>query len=181
MPLVSTRWVEVGKLARHLCGASRPGHFRGVATVVSKLFHIVQPDSALFGEKDFQQLTIIRRMVEDLNLPIQVIGHPTVREADGLAMSSRNARLSTEGRKKAGCLHEALQQAKKWVRQGTRDVAFLKHTARKIIGKFGRVDYIEIVDEKTLQPVRRVRGHCRMALSIVIDGVRLIDNAPLRP
>lgn len=171
--------IEVGKLAQHLCGKSRPGHFRGVATVVAKLFHIVQPDLALFGEKDFQQLAIIRKIVEDLNFPIQIIGHPTVRESDGLAMSSRNLRLSATGRVKARCLSQALREAQRLVKSGIRESAQLKRRVRQVIGKNGRVDYIEVVDEHTLQPIKKVTGRCRMALAIWIDGVRLIDNCVL--
>ena len=168
--------MEVGSLAQHLCGKSRPGHFRGVATVVTKLFHIVQPDIAIFGEKDFQQLAIIRQMVQNLNFPIKIIGHPTVRESDGLAMSSRNSRLSAAGRVKARCLFQALREAQRLVKSGVRETISLKRRAQQIIGGNGKIDYIEIVDEQTLQPVKKITGRCRMALAVWIDGVRLIDS-----
>lgn len=178
-PAAAQTAVETGELSKYLCGAARPGHFRGVATVVAKLFHILQPEIALFGEKDFQQLAVIRQMVADLNFPIKIVGHPTVREPGGLAMSSRNRRLSPAGRVRARCLSEALRECRRLARSGVRETASLKKKARHLIGRNGRVDYIEVVDEKNLHPVKRLEGRCRMALAVFVEGVRLIDNCPL--
>lgn len=171
--------VSVKQLAIHLCGRSRPIHFAGVATVVSKLFNIVQPDMAVFGEKDFQQLAIIRRMVRDMNIPVQIVGHPIVREADGLAMSSRNTHLNPANRAAALSLSTALKLVREQCRQGERDVAALSKLVETHIHSFAgtEIDYASFVDCDSLEPVHRVDERTVLALAVRIDGkVRLIDN-----
>jgi pantoate--beta-alanine ligase len=178
-PQGSQTEVRVRDLATHLCGRSRPGHFAGVATVVTKLFNIVQPDLAVFGEKDYQQLAIIRRMVSDLNIPVRIVGHPIVREADGLAMSSRNANLDPNNRAAALSLSTALRLARDQVRQGMTDTATLtKMLIDHIHGHRGtEVDYVSFVDGDSLEPVATVAANTVLALAVRIDGkVRLIDN-----
>ncbi len=177
-PLPQLTVVDVTRVSEHLCGASRPGHFRGVATVVLKLFHIVQPDRAWFGEKDFQQLAVIRRMVADLNLPIGIIGVPTVRESDGLALSSRNEYLSPVERKAAPVLYRALQEAAKRVRSGEREAGKIREAAIAILSTepLVRVEYLEIVDPDDIQPVSTVSGRVRIAAAMRIGSTRLIDN-----
>lgn len=174
-------YVDETALSRTLCGASRPGHFRGVCTVVAKLFHIVQPDIAVFGEKDFQQWRIIRRMARDLNWPVELVPCPIVREPDGLAMSSRNARLAPDHRAQAACLHRALEQVRDMARGGERNADRLRRVLRKTIERApdARIDYAEIVSEDTLQPVHVLDGPCRAALAVFFGDVRLIDNAAL--
>lgn len=174
-------FVEVTDLGDHLCGASRPGHFRGVATVVSKLLHIVEPDAAYFGEKDFQQLQIIRRMVGDLNTPVQIVGVPTVREPDGLAMSSRNQYLDGRERQAALVLHRALLRARERVHNGERNAAALIEDLRRFIAAepLARVDYVAAVDAGSLQPLDRLQGHVLVALAVFIGKTRLIDNIQL--
>jgi len=164
--------VEVGRLGEHLCGKFRPGHFRGVATVVLKLLNIVQPDRAYFGEKDMQQLTIIRRMVSDLNVPTEIVGVPTVREPDGLALSSRNKYLNAEERKMAPSLYRALQEAASRVRAGERDVSEVREAAIGIL-KDVRVEYFEVVDPNELQPVATIDGPVRIAAAIWLGTTRL--------
>jgi pantoate--beta-alanine ligase len=176
--------VEVGALSQGLCGAGRPGHFRGVTTVVTTLFNIVQPDCAVFGEKDFQQLAVIKRMVTDLRLPLQIIGHPTVREPDGLAMSSRNAYLSTEERVAAPVLYRALESMQQAVGRtgGDRPVAELRDIGRKMIEAepFCSVEYLTIVDQETLQDCERLGPGARAVGAMLVGGrVRLIDNLAL--
>jgi pantoate--beta-alanine ligase len=175
--------VDLEMLPRHLCGPSRPGHFRGVATVVTKLFNIVRPQVAFFGEKDYQQLVIIRRMVRDLNLDIRVIGVPTVRESDGLAMSSRNTYLSEEERRSARSLFVSLQQAQESVAQGITNAGELIHGASEFMGSkpHVQIDYIAICDPETLEDVDRVEGPTLMALAVRVGKTRLIDNAILKP
>ncbi|MCI5159019.1 MAG: pantoate--beta-alanine ligase [Candidatus Electrothrix sp. AUS1_2] len=172
--------VTVGtELTDRLCGASRPGHFAGVATVVSKLFNIVRPDLAVFGEKDFQQLAVIRRMTEDLNLGVEIIGHPIVREQDGLAMSSRNTYLQAEEREAALSLSRALTMARQMAAEGQRDAAQLTVELEKFILSFPgtTVDYISFIDQFTLRPVAEVNKDTVLALAVKINGrVRLIDN-----
>ncbi len=176
-------FVDLEKLPTHLCGNSRPGHFRGVATVVSKLFNIVKPQVALFGEKDYQQLAIIRRMVEDLNFDIRVIGCPIVREPDGLAMSSRNSYLSSEQRKSALCLYGALKKARKTLAQGCRDVKAIINDLVEFINshKETQIDYIDFCDPDTLERVSRIEGKTLLALAVKVGNTRLIDNALLTP
>lgn len=171
--------VEVGKLSDGLCGRSRPGHFRGVATVVLKLFNIVQPDVALFGWKDAQQFIILRRMVEDLNLPIKMIGVETVREEDGLAMSSRNANLSVEERREAPALYAALQEARAKFESGERSAEVLRRTVAEKIGHetHARLDYVEIISLDALEPLDKIiPGNTLIALAAQFDKARLIDN-----
>ena len=178
-PLPQLTFTEVTRVSEHLCGAFRPGHFRGVATVVLKLFNIVQPHQAYFGEKDMQQLAVIRRMVSDLNVPVEVIGVPTVREADGLAVSSRNRYLSRAERKLAPMLFQALQEAEKQIRSGERDVAKVRESAVRLLSGPIRVEYFEVVDPEEIQPVPAITGAVRIAAAIWIGSTRLIDNVLL--
>jgi pantoate--beta-alanine ligase len=174
-------YVTPERLGRGLCGISRPIFFRGVATVVTKLFNIVQPDSAVFGEKDFQQLVIIRRLVQDLNMNIEIIGGPTVREDDGLAMSSRNAYLRPEQRPAALSLHQALQQSRDMVRGGETDAARIMAAATRHIERFEQtvIDYIAIVDPENLDSMTTIDRPARMALAVKVGATRLIDNMAL--
>ncbi len=171
--------VEVPRVAEHLCGAFRPGHFRGVATVVTKLFNIVQPDRAYFGEKDAQQLAVIRRMAADLNMPVEVVGVPTVRQADGLALSSRNQLLSAEDRCRAAAIYRSLRAAAQAIAAGETDPAEVKRRALPLLEGF-RVEYFEVVDAE-MQPVERIAGRVRVAAAVWIGAVRLIDNIAARP
>jgi len=168
-------FVEEISLSSVLEGKSRPGHFRGVCTVVAKLFNVLTPDAAVFGEKDFQQLAIVRRMVRDLNFNIDIIAVPTVREEDGLACSSRNQYLNLEERKQATVLHKALLAAANASEKSARDIVDL---ARKMIGAapLAQIDYVELVDAETLQPVEMVRPNSLLALAVFFGKTRLIDN-----
>ena len=174
-------WVDVDRLTLPLCGASRPGHFRGVTTVVCKLFNIVMPHVALFGNKDYQQLAVIRRMAADLNMAIDIVGMPIVREPDGLAMSSRNAYLSPTERSSALCLSRALGEARRLYRQGERNVVVLRETVLIIIGGEPGVviDYVELRDGDTLEEVAMARGNTLLALAVRVGKTRLIDNGLL--
>jgi len=170
-------WIEPGPTAAPLCGASRPGFFRGVATVVAKLFHIVEPDVAIFGKKDYQQWRVISAMVRDLDMGIEVVGMPTVRESDGLAMSSRNSRLSTEQREAAVAVPGSLVIATKMVAGGQRSAAEVSAAMRRHLeAAGGAVDYIAWVDAETLGPVAELRGALLVAVAVAFGGVRLIDN-----
>lgn len=170
-------WVEVQQLDRHLCGPSRPGFFRGIATVVSKLFHIVEPDVACFGEKDYQQLAIIRRMVADLDFGVEIVGVPTVREADGLAASSRNLRLTPEDRVHARAVPACLDLLAVLVSSGERDADALRARAAALLESAGaRVDYVDIVDTETLTPIHHVEGLILAAVAAWFGDVRLIDS-----
>jgi pantoate--beta-alanine ligase len=173
--------VEENSLAKTLEGRSRPGHFDGVCTVVTKLFHLLLPDAAVFGEKDFQQLAIIRRMVRDLNFPIEIIGVPTVRETDGLACSSRNQYLSAAEREQAAVLQRALQQARAMVAQGETSTNAIANAARNTIASasLARLDYLEIVNAETLQPVATVGLDSLIAVAAFFGQTRLIDNLRL--
>lgn len=175
--------VRVAGPTEHLCGPLRPGHFEGVATIVTKLLNIVQPDMVFFGQKDAQQLAVIRRMVRDLDMPVEVVGCPTVREPDGLALSSRNAYLSREERAQAVCLYEALQEARRRILRGERDVHALTAAMRQVVLATtpARIDYIELVDPQTLQPLERIEGHVLAALAVYIGRTRLIDNLTIDP
>jgi pantoate--beta-alanine ligase len=170
-------------LSRHLCGATRPGHFDGVCTVVLKLFNLFQPDAAVFGEKDVQQLAILRRMVRDLDVPVEIIGHPTVREPDGLALSSRNVRLLPEHRADAPRIHRALEVARSLLRCGERSAAPFLAAARKHLedSPFARIDYLELADAETLQPVGHIKRPAVLATAVFYGEVRLIDHVTLRP
>ena len=170
--------VDETSLSAGLEGTSRPGHFRGVCTVVAKLFHLLAPDAAVFGEKDYQQLAIVRRMVRDLNFPIEIVAVPTVREEDGLALSSRNQYLTTSERADAILLWRALRQAKERVRAGETSVRKLISLATETItaAQSARIDYVSIVDGETLAPVEAVRVNARMLVAVFIGKTRLIDN-----
>ena len=172
-------FVEESSLSNTLEGKSRPGHFRGVCTVVAKLLNILSPDAALFGEKDFQQLVIVRRMVRDLNFKTNIIAVPTVREEDGLACSSRNQYLNLEERKQATVLHKALLAAANAGKKSAGDIVDL---ARKVIGEapLARIDYVELVDSETLQPIETVKPNSLLALAVSFGKTRLIDNIRLR-
>lgn len=174
-------FVDVEELTRHLCGASRPGHFRGVTTVVAKLLNIVMPHVALFGKKDFQQLAVIRRMAGDLNMDVEIVGMPIVREADGLAMSSRNAYLGPEERKSALCLSRALATAQALFRDGECRVAPLREKVLRIISEVpgAIIDYADFRDSETLEAIETANGQTLIALAVKIGTTRLIDNCIL--
>jgi pantoate--beta-alanine ligase len=185
-------WIEVSELAKPLCGASRPGHFRGVATVVAKLLVAAKPHVAVFGAKDFQQLALVKRLVRDLGLDVEIVGHPTVRESDGLALSSRNVNLSPDARREALCLVRALEAAESAVRAGERRRDAVLAAAREAIAKapLARLDYAELRDPETLAPApERLDSSVLLALAAFLprrDGqgeVRLIDNRvlPVQP
>ncbi len=171
------------RLSAGLCGVSRPGHFAGVCTVVAKLFNLVLPTVAVFGEKDAQQLRIIQRMVRDLNFPVELVACPIVREADGLAMSSRNARLTPEERAQATCLRRALDAVEHAFARGERDADALRKIARGAIERapLARIDYIELVDDESLDPVVLIEQPTLCALAVNFPSARLIDNTVLRP
>lgn len=170
--------VTVGGITEGLCGASRPGHFNGVATVVSKLFNIVLPDAAFFGQKDYQQYVVIKQMVKDLNMPVKVYSAPTVREADGLAMSSRNAYLSLEDRRQAPVLYQSLQEAKEAILLGERNTEAIKQLiVKKISGETtGTIDYVEIRNAEDLSQNSSVPKKAVIALAVKLGNTRLIDN-----
>jgi pantoate--beta-alanine ligase len=171
-------WVEVGELEDVLCGLSRPGHFRGVATVVTKLLNIVQPDRAYFGRKDAQQLVIIQRMVADLDIPCQIVPCDIVREADGLAMSSRNRYLSASERKQALALSRALTYCRNEVGRGERDAIILMGEMAEILSQQPdlEIDYVAIVDAHTLEDIKKMEGDVLVALAAKVGATRLIDN-----
>ncbi|MCS7257960.1 MAG: pantoate--beta-alanine ligase [candidate division WOR-3 bacterium] len=171
-------YVEVKELSEKLCGRFRPGHFIGVTTVVAKLFNIVQPDIAVFGQKDAQQAVIIKKMVKDLNFPVKIVVAPTVREKDGLALSSRNVYLTPQERKKALILYQALKTAQSLIKQGNRDPQKILHTMYELINSVpeAKVDYIEIVDLDNLEPVSEIKDKVLIALAVRIGKARLIDN-----
>jgi pantoate--beta-alanine ligase len=176
-------YVELEKLPGHLCGLSRPVFFRGVTTVVTQLFNIVKPHVAVFGEKDFQQLAIIRQMVKDLKFDIEIVGGPIVREADGLAMSSRNAYLKEHMRPAALSLSRVLENSRKMVQNGILDAQSIIDQAAGIFSAFPeiKVDYISLCDPVTLDPVELVEGRTLMALAVALEKIRLIDNTILQP
>ena len=175
--------VTVKRITDNLCGRFRPGHFDGVATVVSKLFDIVQPDNAYFGEKDAQQLAVIRRLVVDLNMPIEIVGVETVREDDGLAMSSRNTRLSPEERSKAIVLYRALREAERIIAGGERDARVVERRAAAVIPSDAslRLEYLDVVDPVELQPVDTITGTVLVAGALWVGHTRLIDNVTYTP
>jgi pantoate--beta-alanine ligase len=174
-------WVVVEGLSEKLDGRSRPGHFRGVTTIVAKLFHILEPDTAFFGQKDAAQLAVIRRMVQDLNFPVEIVACPIVREPDGLAMSSRNAYLNREERVRALVLQRALQKARQQFQAGERISANLISAAEEIFADEPqvRLDYFEIVDPDTLDPVERISQKTLVAVAAYVGNTRLIDNLVL--
>ncbi len=181
-------WVQPGPLADHLCGPFRPGHFRGVCTVVAALFNIVQPDVAVFGEKDFQQLQIIRRMVRDLHMPVEIVPHPTVRDADGLALSSRNERLAPADRAVALVIPKGLEAARALYAAGERRARALWSAVTRTIeaaparpggGRSVRLEYCHVCDPETLEDVDRIEGPVLVAVAAHVGPVRLIDNVLL--
>ncbi len=172
-------YVDMNGLTNALCGLSRPVHFRGVCTVVNKLFNIVKPDKAYFGEKDAQQLAVIKRMVKDLNMDIEIVGCPIIREADGLAKSSRNTYLSPESRKQAVILSKSIFMAKKMVEDGERDAEKVKKAMRELIESepLTDIDYVEIVDVNTMKSLDVIKGEILCAIAVNVGGeARLIDN-----
>jgi pantoate--beta-alanine ligase len=172
-------WVSVDKISEPLCGCFRPGHFRGVATICAKLFNIVQPDIAYFGQKDAQQLAVIRRMVVDLNFSLKIVGCPTVRETDGLALSSRNVYLSPRQRKDATCIYRSLKIAREMIEAGRTNPKTIATKIRKIITaaeSLSSIDYISIVDAETFQDVSWVTGRVLIAIAARFGSTRLIDN-----
>jgi pantoate--beta-alanine ligase len=177
-PAGAVTWVTVEGLSDKLDGRSRPGHFRGVTTVVAKLFHVVQPDAAFFGQKDAAQVAIIRRMVRDLNLPVEIVVCPIVRAADGLAMSSRNAYLDPDERKRALVLRRSLLRTEHLAESGERNAARLVAAGREEIDKESsvRLDYFEIVNPDTLDPLEDISGGGLVVVAAVVGGTRLIDN-----
>lgn len=176
-------WVTVERLTAGLCGVSRPVHFRGVATVVAKFFNIVRPHLAVFGQKDAQQVAVIRRMVRDLNMGVEIVVAPIVREPDGLALSSRNRYLSPREREEALVLRRALDAAEALVKDGTTDASVIRERVMAVIGSapLASVDYVEIVDPEEMTPVRDVSGGALLALAVRIGSTRLIDNTLLVP
>lgn len=177
-------YVEVTEVTRPLCGRSRPGHFRGVTTVVGKLFHIVKPHVAIFGEKDYQQLITIRRMVRDLNMAVEIVGHPIVREPDGLAMSSRNVYLTYEQRLTALRLSQSLEAAQTLVRQGERGAKIILDKVTETL-KSGdddlKIDYVDLRNPGTLEELNDIEGSALLAMAVYVGKVRLIDNRVLSP
>ncbi|MEJ2049919.1 MAG: pantoate--beta-alanine ligase [Calditrichota bacterium] len=171
-------FVEVNKLTETMCGISRPGHFKGVTTIVCKLFNIVRPDIAIFGQKDYQQSLIIKQMVEDLNLDIRIIAGPIVREPDGLAMSSRNRYLSRQEHQDALLIYQSLRMAGKMLTSNRSSVEEIRNQISEKIqmGSSIRIDYIAIVDPETLEPLEKLQSHMLIALAVYVGKTRLIDN-----
>jgi len=177
-PEGAATWVTVERVTEGLCGASRPGHFRGVTTVVAKLFNIVQPDKAYFGEKDYQQLIAIKKMVADLNFPVEIVPMSIVREPDGLAMSSRNKYLSAEERCDSLVLQRSLELARTGIADGERSAQAVIDKMRELINEISsaRIDYVAVVDAETLEPVESIEGAVLVAVAVYIGSTRLIDN-----
>jgi pantoate--beta-alanine ligase len=177
-PAPQKAFVEVAGVSARLCGEFRPGHFRGVATVVMKLFNIVQPETAYFGEKDAQQLAVIRRMAGDLNVPTRIVGVPTVREPDGLALSSRNRRLSAEERRAAPALYRAIRTARSKIDAGCANPAAVREAGLAVLRAAPqfRVEYFEVVDAAEMQPVETISAPVRIAAAAWLGATRLIDN-----
>ncbi len=182
-PKNAVTYVTLEGMSEKLCGRSRPGHFRGVTTVVAKLFHIIEPELAFFGQKDAAQCAIIRRMVRDLNFPVEIVVGPIVREPDGLAMSSRNAYLSPQERKSALVLYRALGEVQKRFDQGERNTERLVETGKQVLSQEpgARVDYLETVDPDTLDPTSEIRSETLVAVAAFVGGTRLLDNILLSP
>ena len=175
-------YVDAGKLGEHLCGAVRPGHFRGVATVVAKLFNIVRPHAAIFGVKDYQQLQVIRRVTRDLNLNAEVVGHPTVRDKDGLALSSRNSYLNEAERKAGLSLYRSLKKAEALALAGERDSRRLLDAAREEIERepLARIQYVKLCHAETLEDIEAIESEAVLALAVWVGKTRLIDNTVLK-
>jgi len=175
-------FVEVERVTQNLCGISRPGHFRGVTTVVAKLFNIVKPHCAIFGQKDYQQLITIKQMVKDLNMDIEVIGMPTVRESDGLAMSSRNTYLNPKKRKEAARLYRSLLKGKELFALGERSAATILQEVKRIIeeDQGAVIDYVNICDAHTLEDIEEIKGEAVIAVAVKMGKTRLIDNIILK-
>jgi pantoate--beta-alanine ligase len=173
-----TTYVNVEKITDTLCGASRPGHFKGVSTIVAKLFNIVSPDIAYFGQKDAQQAIVIKRMTEDLNMSVKIKIMPTIREKDGLAMSSRNIYLNKEERESAGCIYKALQIAKGLFNSGERDSGKIINRIKRVVNSRDnvKIDYATIVDTKKLESMKKISGEALIAIAVKIGNTRLIDN-----
>ena len=177
-------YVEVEGITEGLCGRHRPGHFRGVTTVVAKLLNVVQPARAYFGKKDYQQLRVIERMVRDLNMPVEIVPCPTVREPDGLAMSSRNEYLGPQERESALSLHRSLKLAEQMLKSGERNPEALIRAMRDLIESqphVRKIDYIEVVDPETLEPLEEIKGRALIALAVWVGRARLIDNLEVEP
>ena len=175
-------YVNVERFTEVLCGTARPTHFRGVTTIVAKLFNVVRPHEAFFGQKDAQQTVVIRRMVEDLNMGIEIVELPIVREPDGLAMSSRNQYLTPEERKEAVILNKSLEEARRLIDGGERNAERIVGAIRQIIetAPHAQIDYIAAVDDSTLEPLSRLEGETLIALAVRIESARLIDNIKLK-
>ena len=172
-------FVDMNGLTNHLCGLSRPVHFRGVCTVVSKLFNIVQPDHAYFGQKDAQQLAVVKRMVKDLNMPLEIVGCPIVREEDGLAMSSRNTYMNAEERQAALILSKSIRLGEQMVKDGERDAEVIRKAMVELIESepMAEIDYVELVDNLTMESLETLKGDILCAIAVKINNkVRLIDN-----
>jgi pantoate--beta-alanine ligase len=180
-PADFSTWVEETSVGIGLCGGTRPGHFRGVCTVVLKLLQVCQPTHAVFGRKDFQQCAVIARMVRDLNVPVRLVFEKTVRESDGLALSSRNTYLTPEERTQAVVLHQALQEARAAAQKGIQSIAALRRMLEKRIATapLARPDYIALVDQHTLAPIRTLKPGCVAAVAVFFGKTRLIDNLRL--
>ncbi len=177
----ASTWVEEVQLSRGLCGKSRPGHFRGVTTVVAKLFNATLPDVAVFGKKDYQQAKVIQRMTRDLNFPVRIILQETVREKEGLAMSSRNSYLSPDRRIAALSIRRSLESAKSAIRNGEKNAGRIrKSVSDGISSSGGRIDYVEIVDADNLEPVAKLTGNILIAVAAFFDKTRLIDNIEIK-
>lgn len=176
-------WITVEEMSQKLCGKSRPGHFRGVTTVVGKLFHIAEPDLAFFGQKDAAQLAIIRRMVRDLDMPVEIVACPIVREPEGLAMSSRNGYLDPQQRKSALVLSRSLEKVRQAFEQGERNAGRLAALGKDLFATDPsvRLDYLEIVDPDTLDPVNQIEAPALVAVAAFVGPTRLIDNIIVRP
>ena len=176
-------YVDVEAPSQGMEGEQRPGHFRGVSTVVTKLFNLVQPDLAVFGEKDAQQLAVIQQLVRDLHIPVEIVAHPTVRENDGLAMSSRNAYLSPDERRAATVLYRALSDARHHFDEGERSVYRLKQALRSTLGTepAAEIDYAEVVDADNFQPIDEVEGRAVIPIAVRLGQTRLLDNIRIDP
>jgi len=175
-------YVEETSLSKFLCGKSRPAHFKGVATIIAKLFNVIQPDIAFFGQKDYQQAQIIKRVVIGLNFPVKIKVMPIVREKDGIAMSSRNAYLNTRERKDALVLYQSLKLAERLAENGCKDSGIIKRNVKTLIRakKSAKIDYVEITDKETFMPLKQIKDKAFLGLAVFIGKTRLIDNTILR-